>query len=285
MRAPQRCGCVLQVARTANTRPLSKLGYETSWIQDANGRRDRSLGCALSGSLRICAWGTTPHPGAGVLRRWPVACLASQDMANVHPRQPRDADATLLDKLAGLEQELQSLRRQLQEPLHAASQLPDTDFLALRCSLADGEYGMPISRVKEILRYVALTPIADAPLGVVGAVNVRGDVIPVLDTRVRLGLPATIPSLRTSIVLAEVAEHKFGMLFDAVVDVVLVPRAVLSAPHSELTRNLAISNVASIGTRVLQLLDLARLLTRAQWDSLPRDNELPNATAADSNEP
>jgi purine-binding chemotaxis protein CheW len=169
--------------------------------------------------------------------------------------------------------------------LYAASQLPESDFLALRCALGEGEYGMPIAWVREILRFVALTPVANAPSGVIGAVNVRGEVLPVIDTRVRLGLPAMAPTLRTSIVLAQVSDHKFGMLFDAVVDVVLVPRTALSAPNSELTANLAISNVASIGTRVLQLLDLARLLTRAQWDALPDAPVTTDASVADGEEP
>jgi purine-binding chemotaxis protein CheW len=183
--------------------------------------------------------------------------------------RPGFESSAVIDRLVDLERELALLRRQVQEPLYASSQLPSTDFRALRFRVGAEEYAVPVGWVREIVRYVALTSIADAPHGVAGAINVRGEVLPVLDTRLRLGMPTIAPNLRTSIVLLAIPGHAFGILVDAVVDVIDVPHSSLSEPNANLTQSAAIKSVATLNSGVLQLLDIARLLSRPQWEALP----------------
>jgi purine-binding chemotaxis protein CheW len=226
---------------------------------------------------------TAAHVGAWVyadsmrirsLVRWLVALAkrlqCSDPMDRSHSALENPA---VIDRLVDLEREVALLRRQVQEPLYASSQLPNADFRALRFRVSGEEYGVPVGWVREIVRYVALTSIADAPHGVAGAINLRGEVLPVLDTRVRLGMSATAPNLRTSIVLLAIPGHAFGILVDAVIDVSLVPRTCLSEPNATLTQSAAIKSVATLQSGVLQLLDIARLLTRPQWEALPTTSE------------
>ncbi len=209
------------------------------------------------------------------LRCWYRICSWVSHMARAKIRNTNGhANGELTQRLARLEQELTLLRRQVQEPLYASSELPPDDFQALRCSLDTEYFGLPINWVREILRYVALTKMANAPAGVAGAINVRGEILPVIDTRQRLGLPSISPNLRTSIILVAIPGHDFGMLVDAVLDVVDIPHSSLSAPNSDLTQSVAIKSVATLGSQVVQLFDIARLLTKHQWEAIPQS--MPN---------
>ena len=60
-------------------------------------------------------------------------------------------------------------------------------------SLAEEEYGIPITLVQEIIRYSAPRPIPGSPFHVEGVINLRGRIIPVVDLRARLAWAASVP--------------------------------------------------------------------------------------------
>jgi chemotaxis signal transduction protein len=74
----------------------------------------------------------------------------------------------------------------------------------LTFTIAGEEYAIAILRVREILTYTALTRVPRAPEFIAGVMNLRGSVIPVVDLRVKLGLPATTITPRTCIVIIDV---------------------------------------------------------------------------------
>src|SRR5579885_2831902 len=86
--------------------------------------------------------------------------------------------------------------------------------------LAAEEYAVDIGAVQEIGVMLPVTPIPDAPTGVVGVISLRGTVIPVLDMRARLGLPpAPTQSRDAVIVVARHGELRVGLVVDRVLDV------------------------------------------------------------------
>lgn len=92
--------------------------------------------------------------------------------------------------------------------------------------LADGEYGIDISKVKEIIGMMPITKVPQTPQFVKGVVNLRGKVIPVVDLRLRLGIKATDYTERTCIIVVEMEGTsgivQIGILVDSVSEVLNV---------------------------------------------------------------
>lgn len=86
--------------------------------------------------------------------------------------------------------------------------------------VGDEEYGVPILRVREILRFEGVTRVPAAPRAVRGVINLRGSVVPVVDLRLKLGLPPADPGPRACIVVVEADVEgeclSVGLLADAV---------------------------------------------------------------------
>lgn len=106
--------------------------------------------------------------------------------------------------------------------------------LVLMCFQVDGqEYGLPLSLVREIRRVHTSTPLPGQDAASLGAMNFRGEAIPLLDLRRLLGLPDTAKAVddqRAVVVLAHRGRH-VGMVVDDVVDVLRVqPEELRSLP-------------------------------------------------------
>ncbi len=136
--------------------------------------------------------------------------------------------------------------------------------------LADEVYGINVMQVQEVLRVTEIAPVPGAPHYVLGIINLRGNVVTVIDTRIRLGLPTAEVTDSTRIVIIETARHVVGMLVDCVAEVVDVATSeVESAPNvgSDESANY-IQGVASRENELLILVDLNKLLTDEEWDEL-----------------
>lgn len=95
----------------------------------------------------------------------------------------------------------------------------------------DGQrYGLPLSRVQEIQQIVALAEIPDGSSSVVGMVNVRGSMVPAIDLRVRLGLPAAPWGLQTPMVFCRASGGVVAFIVDEVEDVIEVSAATMQPP-------------------------------------------------------
>lgn len=96
--------------------------------------------------------------------------------------------------------------------------------------LADGEFGVPIDSVQEIVRIPdELTHVPKAPAFVEGVTNLRGSVLPVIDQRKRLDLPALARNDRQRIMVFLLSGVRTGFIVDAVTEVLKVPRTAIEA--------------------------------------------------------
>lgn len=136
--------------------------------------------------------------------------------------------------------------------------------------LSDETYGINVMQVQEVLRVSEIAPVPGAPHYVLGIINLRGNVVTVVDTRIRLGLPTSEMTDSTRIVIIEGEKHVVGILVDCVAEVVdLAASEMESAPNvgnEESARY--IQGVASRGDELLILVDLNKLLTDEEWEEL-----------------
>lgn len=149
-------------------------------------------------------------------------------------------------------------------PLAASLKTPLPGGEYLSCRLGDEEYGIEILRVQEIRSFEQPTRMAGAPPHVLGVVNLRGTIVPVLDLRVKFGCARAEFGPTTVVVVLRLQERTVGAVVDAVSDVLRLDAGQINPPP-ELGGSTAGNGVVGIGTlttgdrtRMLLLLDAER---------------------------
>lgn len=131
-------------------------------------------------------------------------------------------------------------------------------------------YGIPIEHVHEIVRMQPVTRIPRAPTFVEGVINLRGQVIPVVDLRRRFGLPEVGGDGAERIVVVEMDGARVGVVVDAVLEVLRVPESTVVPPEELLATSQVrfLQGVAKQGESLILLLDLARVLDPSEHQAL-----------------
>ena len=132
----------------------------------------------------------------------------------------------------------------------------------LTVNLANEEYGIDILAVREIRGWTSVTRIPQAPGYVLGVLNLRGAIVPVLDLRLRFGLIREEYTGTTVTVIITVAGRLFGIVVDAVSDVLDVEQNnVRPVPDMGTAVDTEyLKGLTSIGERMVLLLDADKLL-------------------------
>lgn len=136
--------------------------------------------------------------------------------------------------------------------------------------LANETYGINVMQVQEVLRHTEIAPVPGAPSYVLGIINLRGNVVTVIDTRHRFGLSPAEATDNTRIVIIEAESHVVGILVDAVAEVVYLRQSEIETAPGVGNDESAkfIQGVCNKNERLLILVDLDKLLTNEQWDEL-----------------
>ena len=100
----------------------------------------------------------------------------------------------------------------------------------LTFDLAGEGYGLEIRHVTEIIGIQKVTNIPDMPEHVIGVLNLRGKVIPIIDVRLRFNLPLREYDERTCIIVVSVNEHPVGLVVDQVSEVVDIAEEDIEPP-------------------------------------------------------
>lgn len=148
----------------------------------------------------------------------------------------------------------------------------------LTFKLAGEEYGIDILTVQEIRGFERATRIPRTPPYLLGVINLRGAVVPIVDLRVRFELPDTSVGNTTVIILVKIAmEHNhrtIGMVVDAVSDVHLISDDQLGSVP-DMSGGLAgdfISGIATVNEKMIILLDVDLLINSAVLDEVIQDD-------------
>ncbi len=121
------------------------------------------------------------------------------------------------------------------------------------------EYALPLECAVEVLRIVAVTPVPGTSPWMAGVVNLRGNVIPMVDLRVRMGLEPKEVDPSAMFVVARVGERVVGLMTDRVVGVVAVPGSAIELPQEVASSGGMVTAVARSETRLVPILDLEKV--------------------------
>jgi len=99
--------------------------------------------------------------------------------------------------------------------------------------LAGREYGIPITRVREIVLMGEITRVSQAPQFIRGSIRLRNTTIPILDLRLRFGLPPQEPTDETRIMILGRAGKRIGVIVDALSEVLRIAEEQIGPPPSD----------------------------------------------------
>ncbi|AOU98447.1 chemotaxis protein CheW [Acidihalobacter yilgarnensis] len=131
-------------------------------------------------------------------------------------------------------------------------------------------YALDVMRVQEVLRVGEISPVPGAPEYVLGIINLRGNVVTVIDARQRLGLEFTEPDDSSRIIVLEAAGQDVGILVDGVAEVVRIRQDEIDPSPSVGNQEAAryIQGVASRDKELIIVVDVEKLLNEEEWAEL-----------------
>ena len=132
------------------------------------------------------------------------------------------------------------------------------------------EFACGINNVREVLKMIRVTPLPRSLDFVEGVINMRGDVIPVIDLRKRFGLPEAERTDESRIIIVEVEDRMVGLIVDSVTEVIrLMEKQIQDAPSQVAGgKTDLIMGVGKIEQRMLIILNLDRILTSEEQIAL-----------------
>jgi purine-binding chemotaxis protein CheW len=146
------------------------------------------------------------------------------------------------------------------------------------------EYAVEIQKVREVINFREITQLPKAPSFVKGIINLRGEVIPVIDLREKFGLSHEGYSPLTNVVIVEIGRKAVGVVVDSVRHVIRVAPSDL-APSPPFIGGLSgryVNGVAKLGERLIVVLDMEKILTVPEMIEL---HALETGTGGETDEP
>ena len=146
----------------------------------------------------------------------------------------------------------------------------DTIIQWVTFHLENEKYGIKVMQVQEVLRMTEIAPVPGAPHYVLGIINLRGNVVTVIDTRKRFGLADVENDDETRIVIVEANNNVVGILVDSVAEVVdLKISEIETAPNvGNDESSKYIQGVSSRENELLILVDVNKLLSDEEWQEV-----------------
>lgn len=136
--------------------------------------------------------------------------------------------------------------------------------------LANEEYGLDIMRVQEIILMGEITAIPEVPEYIRGLINLRGKVIPIIDLRRRFGLGVGETTEHTRIVVVNAAGTTFGVVVDAVNEVLRIEARQIEPPPMGIVglEQAYIKGLVKMGDKIMILLNMESILTSDEQSAL-----------------
>lgn len=134
-------------------------------------------------------------------------------------------------------------------------------------------YGIDISSVTEIIGFQKITPVPDMPDHIRGVINLRGQVIPVLDVRLRFRMEHREYQERTCIIVVKLGNISVGLIVDTVNEVADIPETDISPPPKVAGGKTSryIRGMGKVGEDVRIILDINKLLYDEESDMLGKE--------------
>jgi purine-binding chemotaxis protein CheW len=148
--------------------------------------------------------------------------------------------------------------------LHSDRDIGSIDIIAFR--LGEKAFCVRTNSVREIRGWTQCTPIPQSPDDVMGVINLRGSVIPVIDLSRKLGMAAIVACERSAIIVVEVVDTVIGLLVDGVSDMLNVTRDEICPLPAIIDTNTApyAEGIVTLGDGMSCFLDLEAIFRNAQ---------------------
>ncbi|OWY38819.1 chemotaxis protein CheW [Xenophilus sp. AP218F] len=129
-------------------------------------------------------------------------------------------------------------------------------------TLGSEEYGIDILKVQEIRGYDTVTRIANAPAFIKGVINLRGNIVPIVDLRLKFGLGEPQYNEFTVVIILNIHKRTVGMVVDGVSDVIALEQASLrAAPEfGAAVDTTYIEGLGTVGEQMIIVVDIERLM-------------------------
>ncbi len=140
-----------------------------------------------------------------------------------------------------------------------------TFFLDQEC------YGMEISFITDIIQMQPIATLPEVKHYVKGIINLRGEIIPVMDVRLRFGKPEIPYNERTCVIVARTGALCVGLIVDSVSEVIQIPDESISQPPKiNGSSNRFIKSIGKVGQEIKLLLDFEKLVAEDEFESMGR---------------
>ncbi|WP_295154662.1 chemotaxis protein CheW [uncultured Brachyspira sp.] len=152
-----------------------------------------------------------------------------------------------------------------QQPIESTENRVDledsTNLVTFR--LGSGEYAIDIMQAKEIIKMEKITLIPNAPDFVEGVINLRGNIIPIIDLKKRFNLEETEGDKNTGIIIVKIEDVDMGIIIDAISKVVSISNSDIQPPPPMLSGigQKYIKGVGKLEDKLLVVLDLEKLFS------------------------
>jgi len=145
-------------------------------------------------------------------------------------------------------------------------------FLTFR--VGDDDYGIEIRHVVEIVSMQAITAVPDMPDYIKGVINLRGNIIPVMDIRRRFHMAERPYDERTCVIVVNIQELAVGLVVDSVDEVLTIPETQISPPPkiAQGYMHRYIKGMGKVGEKVKILLDMTTLLSEKECEAIRQES-------------
>ena len=135
--------------------------------------------------------------------------------------------------------------------------------------LGNNEYAIDIMQAKEIIKMEKITLIPNAPNYVEGVINLRGNIIPIVDLKKRFNLEENEGEKNTGIIIVKIDDVDMGIIIDAISKVVSISNSNIQPPPPMLSGigQKYIKGVAKLEDKLLVVLDLEKLIVGDEDDT------------------
>ena len=131
------------------------------------------------------------------------------------------------------------------------------------------EFCVDVMSIREIRGWTVATPIPQSPNFVLGVINLRGTVLPIIDLGARLGFPMSDPTARHAIIVAQIGTHVVGLLVEGVSDIFTVSESDIQ-PTPDVASEMAkrfVRGVIAIDGRLISLIALNSVLPSLEMEA------------------
>jgi purine-binding chemotaxis protein CheW len=132
--------------------------------------------------------------------------------------------------------------------------------------LGEESYAVDIAVVREIIQMQPITRVPGLPKSIIGVIDIRGSVVPVIDLRLRLKMNKIEPDSETRIIIVNSTKHEIGIIVDSVSKVLKVPEGSFESSSDlfQKDKNEYLSGIAKINNKLIIVLDMNHILTNEE---------------------